>query len=62
MKCYIWSNQHEAWWKPNRMGYTLDRKEAGIYPLPLAMSIVIDANKYQGDNDIPDETIVPIEI
>lgn len=25
----IWSYEHNAWWKPNRWGYTTNIKEAG---------------------------------
>lgn len=34
MKKYrIWSNEHNAWWKPNYCGYTQDINKAGVYTL-----------------------------
>lgn len=39
----IWSNQHGAWWGPDRRGYTLMVEEAGRYPLDQARAIVRDA-------------------
>ena len=27
----IWSNEHRAWWRPNRSGYTTLRACAGLY-------------------------------
>ena len=27
----IWSNEHEAWWRPHFLGYTEDKEKAGIY-------------------------------
>lgn len=27
----VWSNEHDAWWKPNRRGYTHDVWQAGRY-------------------------------
>lgn len=30
-KFLLWSNKHSAWWKPNAMGYTTNKDEAGRY-------------------------------
>jgi len=37
--CYIWSNEHRAWWRPNELGYTPLIGEAGVYPLARAVQI-----------------------
>lgn len=37
----IWSHQHEAWWGPDRAGYTTDLAEAGRYTLEEAGEIVV---------------------
>lgn len=39
----IWSNQHAAWWRPNRAGYTHVIDEAGRYDRTTAEEIVRDA-------------------
>ena len=39
----IWSNQHGAWWKPNRRGYTQTLEFAGRYPLQDALEVVSKA-------------------
>ena len=54
----IWSNEHRGWWKPNRQGYTEERKEAGIYTEEEALEIVEGANI--GLKDIPNESMVEI--
>lgn len=36
----IWSNEHQAWWRPNGRGYTLDWKEAGLYTTEEADKII----------------------
>lgn len=41
--CLVWSNQHSAWWRPNRRGYTTFIEEAGRYDRTEAEEIVRDA-------------------
>lgn len=54
---YIWSCEHQSWWKPNQLGYCYDRKNAGIYSYAEACEIVREANKC--DTNTPQETMVP---
>jgi len=35
----VWSNEHDAWWKPNRCGYTHDVWRAGRYDQAAAAEI-----------------------
>jgi len=55
---YIWSNEHNSWWRPNRAGYTMDLASAGKYMEQEALAICNGAN-YSWDMDrlknLPDE-------
>jgi hypothetical protein len=42
----IWSNEHLAYWKPNRCGYTKFAEEAGIYTFNEAEEICNKANEF----------------
>lgn len=44
MMWLIWSIEHDAWWAPNRHGYTRDRILAGRYSQQEARAIVRDSN------------------
>ena len=55
----IWSNEHTAWWKRNRYGYTNDRSEAGRFTLAEASEIVQKANCWTEDDLPPQEAMVP---
>lgn len=35
----IWSNEHSAWWRAERCGYTTDEASAGHYTLAEAIDI-----------------------
>jgi hypothetical protein len=50
----IWSNEHNAWWRPNAYGYTENIEEAGRY-------ILSDARKhcYQPEGGATKEVVVP---
>lgn len=39
----IWSNEHRAWWKPHRQGYTKRVKDAGRYSEAEVLEICTDA-------------------
>lgn len=54
----IWSIEHNAYWKPNRCGYTKKIEEAGDYPLTEALSICANAGTTNG---IPNEAVYPDE-
>lgn len=41
---YIWSYEHNAWWKPDRRGYVVDLKGAGKYTKQEAKEILDGAN------------------
>lgn len=45
----IWSEEHGAWWAPERRGYTRSIREAGRYPRAVALTIVEEANLYVGE-------------
>lgn len=40
----IWSNEHRAWWRPGRCGYTTDIDQAGRYDRREAKRICRDAD------------------
>lgn len=68
-KYKIWSNEHQAWWRPNKCGYTDHRELAGVYEEDEAFEIVRDANKhikwdhYPNEKvPIPNEALIPLEI
>jgi len=42
----IWSYQHNAWWRPGRMGYTHDPNKVGRYTVTEALAICNEANRY----------------
>lgn len=54
----IWSFEHDRWWKPGRMGYTLTLADAGVYSLAEAEVIVREANAYV---KTPDEWLFPLD-
>jgi hypothetical protein len=54
----IWSNEHTAWWRPDRCGYTYSITDAGRYQREEALRICSGANygfiqDYTGPNEIP---------
>lgn len=55
----IWSFEHDAWWRPGRMGYTPELDAAGRYTKAEAEEIVADANRYSGSRH-PHEAALPL--
>lgn len=58
-KFYIWCHQRNQFWKPERMGYTTNRSEAGKYDLDEAIEIVEQANMHCLHDEIPEESMIP---
>ncbi len=59
MKFYIWSTEHNAWWKAAWAGYTSNRSEAGEYELDDAINIC-ESNHYL-ENGPFEEAMVPVD-
>ena len=51
----VWSNEHQAWWGPNRSGYFIDINSAGRYTLAEAVSCA----ETRSPAEIPPEVVVP---
>ena len=49
MKFLIWSQGHKAWWRPDAMGYTKKRSEAGRYTVEGLSRCILDG----ADGDTP---------
>ena len=54
----IWSNEHAAWWAPDRRGYTTIIGNAGRYTANEAMRICLDANRHLNPDDTPYEVLI----
>ena len=39
----IWSNEHKAWWRGGKVGYTKQLKDAGVYKRIEAIAICRNA-------------------
>lgn len=57
---YIWSFEHNGWWRRNNCGYTTDIKLAGKYSYGNAKQICDNANAYQ-PIDKPNEEMICID-
>jgi hypothetical protein len=60
----IWSNEHDAWWKPDSRGYTKLARDAGRYCFDDALEICIgscDDNDWTENrsSQTPNEVMVP---
>lgn len=49
-KFWIWSIEHNAWWRPMERGYTHEIQDAGIYTKEKAVEICFHANEYLPTN------------
>lgn len=50
----VWSNEHSAWWRPARCGYTIILVSAGRYSRAEAIEICADARNANGvPSEIP---------
>lgn len=58
----IWSNKEKAWIQPAYMGYTKNKREAGVFDKEDAYAIVQQENEGQSDEEVPNTTIVPVVI
>ena len=52
---YIWSFEHNSWWRWHSRGYTTDIKQAGKYSFDNAKQICDSANAYQPINEPNEE-------
>lgn len=43
---FIWSEEHGAWWMPEKMGYTRSVAQAGRYSQAEAEAILREANEH----------------
>ena len=55
----VWSNEHRAWWHPDRCGYTTSIEQAGRYTRTAAIAIASNARGgwFAGKN--PPEIAIP---
>ncbi len=56
----IWSVEHNAWWKPDRWGYTKEVGEAGEYTASESKQIVDSANAHLGPGTV-NEVRIPVQ-
>lgn len=56
-KYLIWSNEHHAWWGPNKRGYVNHSSDAGRYSRERALDICTNAmpgrRGYEAIHEIP---------
>ena len=57
---WIWSNEHQAWWRPNERGYTGLLHEAGRYHRSRVDQILKQANLVVDEYDFPNEVAIPV--
>ena len=57
MLFFIWSSAHKAWWKPEGMGYTKKRVEAGVFTTEEA--VACNLNSCAGNSPNGADMLVP---
>lgn len=58
----VWSNEHRAWWRQGRCGYTRDVRNAGRYSKEDAIAISGTARTGWTDpRRLPDELAIPMD-
>lgn len=55
----VWSNEHRAWWAPDRCGYTTHIDRAGRYPRREAIDIASSARGGWSRGNNPPEIAIP---
>jgi hypothetical protein len=51
----VWSNEHRAWWRANRCGYSVGLEHAGVYSRDEAISICQHARDGWRPGEVPPE-------
>jgi hypothetical protein len=54
----VWSNEHRAYWRPDKAGYTIFAKAAGRYTEEQAIDICRFARSRGEDGNPPPETMI----
>ena len=57
----IWSNEHQAWWRPNSRGYTIHVDAAGRYEREEAIKIATGARDGWFEGEVPPEIAISEE-
>lgn len=57
----IWSNEHGAWWRPGRCGYTMMVQSAGRYARGEALAICANVRDGWDSKATPSEIPVRLE-
>lgn len=56
----VWSNEHNAFWRPDCSGYTRHYSSAGRYTIENAIRICANARSPIKDGERPNETMIHI--
>jgi hypothetical protein len=57
-KYLIWSNEHQAWWGPNKFGYVSELGSAGLYDQDDALRVCADALRgWNGRGPMPELSV-----
>ena len=61
MKYYIYSFEHDGYWKSDRFGYTPNLSDAGIFSETEALEITLQANIVMAIKGEPNEAMIPLK-